>query len=550
MHIIGLGQLRRSYYTPGLLRRIMQGETLPSVRGLNQIVNLPPRVAAQVAQAGGRTTLRVQLTEIGAGIGRVVIRINQRPFDAPLESRNAAGGVEWVTYNLANANFAPGENTIAVSSYGRDNQIESIPVTVKWREPDRARGVGVTEESASAHAGCAGRFYGVFVGVSQFGEERLNLSYPDQDVEALAHAVRLGAEALCGKANVDFTVLTSEQKDASALPTKDNIRAALERVARQSTRQDLLFLYFAGHAATPSNDRRAYFFLTKDARSVDVDRADALREATTISGQELVAWLRNPKLPDKQVLILDTCAAGAAGEQLALLAKARDIRDDLKKAVDEYNQDTGTFILMGSAQDRSSYESDRFGHGLLTYALLRGMRGDALLDGNRLETAHWFDVTVPAVAQYAKLIGREQEPQKAVPSSVGGLPVGFLPENVRAQITLREPAVEILKLTTCYQEPVEGPLRDPLKLGGMIRSELRALAHTGTHYNDNSTEDAPGTFTPQVRYRVEGSVLKVTVTLMAGEKPAGEETLALAGADVQAAAKEIAARIVKLAERP
>ena len=87
-------------------------------------------------------------------------------------------------------------------------------------------------------------------------------------------------------------------------------------------------------------------------------------------------------------------------------------------------------------------------------------------------------------------------------------------------------------------------MRDPLKLRDLIRSELRALQQAGVHYNDNSTEDAPGTFTPQVRYRVEGSALRVTVTLMAGEKTVGEETLAVT---VPAAPKQIAGRIVKLA---
>src|SRR5262249_14881318 len=158
-----------------------------------------------------------------------------------------------------------------------------------------------------------------------------------------------------------------------------------------------------------------------------------------------------------------------------------------------WNIDTGTYILMGSATDRSSYESDRFRHGLLTYALLHSMKGDALLDDARLEAAHWFETAIPAVEKYAAMIGREQTPRKAVPNAAGGVPIGFLPEKVRNQIELPEPAAEILKLTTCFEEPVNGPLRDPLKLAPMIRSELRArsdaiprgLASPVT-YNDNN----------------------------------------------------------------
>jgi uncharacterized caspase-like protein len=123
----------------------------------------------------------------------------------------------------------------------------------------------------------------------------LNLRYPADEAEALAQAVRLGAEALCGADNMDFTVLTSRQTKDKKLPNKQNVRDALERVAAHSTRNDLLFVFFAGHGATPSNDRRSYFFLTQDARSAAVDIADKLRDATSISSQELVTWLRNPK---------------------------------------------------------------------------------------------------------------------------------------------------------------------------------------------------------------------------------------------------------------
>jgi hypothetical protein len=248
-------------------------------------------------------------------------------------------------------------------------------------------------EGGSTPSTCAGRFYGIFIGAGTFPfAQTLNLRYPESDAQTLAEAVRLGAESLCGKDKVELITLTSNNPDPAHKPTKDNIHRAFETISTKSRRGDLLFVYLSGHGAAPANDPHAYFYLTQDARQVNVEIADQLRAATTVSASELVQWLTNPSLPDKQVLILDTCAAGAANTQLAALStRSRSAADDLKKAVDNWNLDTGTYILMGSATDRSSYESDRFRHGFLTYALLHGMKGEALLDNSRLEAAHWFE---------------------------------------------------------------------------------------------------------------------------------------------------------------
>jgi WD40 repeat protein len=552
---IGLAQLRRYFYTPGLLAAILREGTLPPVKGLNDIAHLPPVLSGNMGTEDGHAVLQVQLSDIdAAGYGRVTIRINGRPFSAQPVSRKKSGDAEVLEYRLDEARFAEGANRVTVSAASSDNLIESNSLSGTWNERGAARGVVINQSAPEKAAGCGGRFYGIFVGAGTFPFAReLYLKYPENDAKTLAEAVRLGAESLCGKDRVEITTLTTDSPDKALQPTKENIRRAFQTVAAKSSRKDLLFVYLAGHGATPKRDPQSYFYLTQEARQVDVDIADKLRDATTISGAELVEWLINPNLPDKQVLILDTCAAAAANVQLAMLStKARSVQDDLHKAVDNWNLDTGTYILMGSARDRASYESDRFHHGLLTYALLRGMKGDALLDGSRLEAARWFETAIPAVEKYAAMIGREQKPVKGVPSAAGGVPVGFFPTAVRDRIVVTDPAPEILKLAVCFQEPVDGPLRDPLKLRDAIRSELRSLTgaarggESGVSYDDNSTEGSADALTPQVRYRAEGAQLKVTVSLLQGEKPAGEAVLTVASSP-ETAAKAIAARMLKLA---
>jgi uncharacterized caspase-like protein len=71
---------------------------------------------------------------------------------------------------------------------------------------------------------------------------------------------------------------------------------------------------------------------------------------------------------------------------------------------------------MGAAADRVSYEASRYGQGLLTYALLEGMRGEALDAGGRLDVRRWFDEAELRVPELAKGIGAIQQPILSSPS--------------------------------------------------------------------------------------------------------------------------------------
>ncbi len=548
---ISLEQLRRSFYVPGLLASILQSRPIPPVKGLNRIDHLPPAVSVTSSGDSAHPVLQVLLKDAdSAAPGRITVRVNGRPFPAKPMAANRTAAGQALQFNLADAHLSEGENTISVTAASADNLIESPPATVVLKQSS-SRGVVPAPPASRSNGTCAGRFYGIFIGTGTFPyAQTLSLRYPESDARVLASAVRMGAEALCGKDKVELTMLTTNDPDPAHRPTKDNIHHAFETVAAKSTRKDLLFVYLSGHGAAPSNDPHSYFYLTQDARQVNVDVADQLRTATTISAAELVQWLTNPSLPDKQVLVIDTCAAGAANLQLAALSgRARSAADDLKKAVDNFNLDTGTYILMGSATDRASYESDRFQHGLLTYALLRGIKGDALVDGTRLEAGHWFETTIPAVEKYAAMIGRDQRPQEAVPAALGGISLGFFPEALRSQIQLGDPGAAILKLTTCLDEAT---FTDRLQLAAGIRSELRAFSGATSRgpavtYDDNNTEASQGTLTPQVRYRAVGSQLRVTASLLQSDKIVASETLTVSAYDSKEISQRVAQTLLRLA---
>jgi hypothetical protein len=292
-----------------------------------------------------------------------------------------------------------------------------------------------------------------------------------------------------------------------------------------------------------------------DARTFDIERDPTLKDVSTVSSAELFAWLREPvkTMPLKQVVILDTCAAGAAANDLMKLAEKRDIPPDQRRAIELLKDATGTFILMGSAADSASYEASQYGEGLLTYALLQGMRGESLDDGSRLGVNRWFEKASEDVPDLARSIGGIQKPVIAAPKGTG-FPVALLTAEDRAKIPLATAKPQLLKVV-CENEDQE----DPLDLRALVREQLRALNYAQARgddstsgegnvmYLDATDEDLPGALAPKLKYVQKGDTISVRVKLVARGRTTPEQTVTGSASDKQALAKKLANTIVALA---
>ena len=65
-------------------------------------------------------------------------------------------------------------------------------------------------------------------------------------------------------------------------------------------------------------------------------------------------------MPLKQVIVLDTCAAGAAFGGTIQATGRRELSPDQVRAMSLLKDSTGSWILMGSAADAVSYEANRY----------------------------------------------------------------------------------------------------------------------------------------------------------------------------------------------
>jgi WD40 repeat protein len=515
--VIEVGQLKQRFYTPGLLAKLWRGEGFPTIASSLRDVKLVPGVEVQ-APAPGSVEATVRLTNRSGGIGKVIVKVNGRELPSATggEAAQTDARTAEVKLNLEGATLSPtGKDVIEVFAENGDGVIRSRGEIATWeREPPK------TIEPP--------KLFAIVVGVATYDNVSLNLRYAAKDAVDFGHALELGAIGMGGKERTRVTVLAS---GGGQEPTKENIRQAFNRVAKDARANDLLVVYLAGHGVAARKEQDQYYYLTKEARSTDIDRDAGLRAVSAVSSAELKEWLYLKNMPLKQVVILDTCAAGAAFGDIVKLADRRDLSPDQIRAIELLKDSTGSWILMGSAADAVSYEANRYAQGLLTYALLEGMHG-AALEEDRVEVSKLFGFAQRQVGDLAKGIGGIQRPVLSAPKGQT-FPIGLLKEEDRKQIHLATLKPQLLRVRVLDEDDL-----DSLKLESALRTELRAASLPVTRgsdrqdpqivYLDSVVDEVPDGLIPQVRYSVVGDKVKIRLRLLQNGKPAAERNLELA----------------------
>ena len=536
--VIELGQLKQRFYTPGLLARIWRGERLPEIAGSLKNVGLVPGVQIE-PPAAGSAEATVRLTNRGGGIGKVVVRVNGRELPGGTRGVTPDANAESaeVKVNLAGATLLPtGRNVIEVFAENGEGLLRSRALVHEWvQEP--------------AQSGREPGLFAIVVGISTYDDSRLNLRYSAKDASEFGHALELAARGLFGKERTNVTVLAS---GGPREPTKENIRLAFERVAKEARGSDVLVVYFAGHAFAGRKQHDQYYYLSKEGREAEIERDAGLRAVSAVSSAELKDWLGRTNMPLKQVVVLDTCAAGAAFGDTVKLVEKRDLSPDQLRAIELLKDSTGSWILMGSAADAVSYEANRYAQGLLTYALLQGMQGQAL-EEDRVEVSKLFSFAQRRVEDLARGIGGVQRPVLSAPKGQA-FPIGLLNEQARKQIRLATIKPQLLRARVHDDDDL-----DPLKLEPALRAGLRAVSLPVTRgsdrldprivYLDSVVDEVPDAWIPQIRYTVAGDTVRVRLRLLQNGKPAVERNLELAKADAEQLSQPLLTAIVTEAEK-
>ena len=515
---IALEELKERYYEPGLMAKLLgfNREPLRNVIAFNE-VKLAPEAKIQLA-APDSSQLRIDLQSRGGGIGRVQVFVNDSLLveDARQgQTANPAALQASLSVDLSKAaNLKPGEaNRVRVVTWNTENFVSSPGAEIEWKAP----GAVETDEPV---------LYAIVGGVASYsGDQRMNLRFSALDARSIAQALKLSAARLLTANRVRITLLASAAPPSASAgaagirelePTKANFKLAFEEVAKQAKPKDLLVIFLAGHGVSLGINNSEYCYLTKEARSLDKNvLADPeILKVNTITSNELKEWVT--KIPaNKRVLILDTCEAGAASTDLTM---ARNLPGDQIRALDRLKDRTGFFVLMGAAANKASYETSSYGQGLLTYSLLKGIKGAALRDEKFVDVSRLFSYAQDEVPRLAQVSGGAQQPHFMAKEGAT-FDIGMLLPADQQQIKLAQS--KPLLLPPVLTNTAEG--FDNLDLG---RALLEALREASANREINAvfvnTTDLPGALRPSGTYQQVGNAVRVRLVLIKDGAKVGE----------------------------
>ena len=188
---------------------------------------------------------------------------------------------------------------------------------------------------------------------------------------------------------------------------------------------------------------------------------------------------------------------------------------------------------MGSTADQPSYEASQYGQGVLTYALLEGLRGAGLQKPeDYIDVQTLFRYAERRVPELARNIGGVQKPINSSPLGKTFV-IGQMNETDKAGIKL--PALKPVFLRPNLTAPSLGN-RDPLRLTTELRKRLAA---EGSYFANGNREpkliyfddsDYPNGIELTGAYEIEGETVRATLRLFRGEKELTPQPLTVSGA--------------------
>jgi uncharacterized caspase-like protein len=280
----------------------------------------------------------------------------------------------------------PGKNVVEISATGANRQQYYASFVIIAGSNDSQRSAGATAPAISYQFG--GRKYAVVVGVSKykFHEGGLNdLRYADADARSISDFLRTRQ----GFADDELELLQNENA------TVENVRAALNMFLRRARENDLIFVFIASHGAQDRFDPKNLYLILQDTKVSDMPN-------TALKMSELQDLFSNRLRARQLVMVIDACHSAAIGSQQAGSTRQLERKENntfslyIEKG---FNQE-GRALLTSSDVNEVSEEGANWGggHGVFTWAVLRGLEGAADANHDRVvTTGELFDFVSDSV---------------------------------------------------------------------------------------------------------------------------------------------------------
>lgn len=136
--------------------------------------------------------------------------------------------------------------------------------------------------------------------------------------------------------------------------TQENVRAGLKWLRESVKERDAGVIFLAGHGMS---QEQSYFFIPYRPDSVG-------KSSDWVAGKEIVETLQN--LPGRAMFFLDTCHSGALANQAKVAG-----------TLNQVDEERGVIVFASATAKELAQETDEWGNGAFTKALIEGLRGEA-----------------------------------------------------------------------------------------------------------------------------------------------------------------------------
>lgn len=273
------------------------------------------------------------------------------------------------------------------------NQIQLVITGAKGEKVSKSFGVTrkVVGAVAAAPSGVmpkvrdaknAPQKWAVIVGTSEYANRGISpLKYADADAEAFAKFLQTPEG---GGFEADHMRILLN-KDA----TLAKLQEALIDFLQQAIDKDLVIIYFAGHGLPDPARPQNLYLLTYDA--------DPARLGTTSFPMWQIRDVLERHISAKRIVVFsDACHSGGISVDFA----ARGLDATKSNLINQYLADLsrtkeGIVIFTASASGEVSQEIPELGHGVFTYYLLQGMKGEADFNND-------YTVTINELMQFVE----------------------------------------------------------------------------------------------------------------------------------------------------
>ena len=245
--------------------------------------------------------------------------------------------------------------------------------------------------------------FAVIIGISSYQDTRIPaLRYASDDAQAFKDWVISPNGGRYAPSRVKLLL------DCDA--TCANIKEALFVWLKQALAEDMVTIYFAGHGSPESPDSpQNMFLLPYDARYNSI-------ATTGFPMWDIETALKRYIKAKKVVVIADACHSGGVGQSFDIARRAsRSLKvNPISTGIQGLSKvGDGVCVISASDEKQFSQESQNWGggHGVFTYFLLKGLKGDA--DYNKDTSVNLGELTTYLSQEVRRATKNAQSPTVA-----------------------------------------------------------------------------------------------------------------------------------------